>query len=373
VHLTYCTNIHPAHSWAETRDNLQRYVTAVKQRFSPTRPFGVGLRLSALAARELETGDALVELRDFLQASGLYVFTLNGFPYGPFHGTRVKDDVYRPDWREDERVDYTARLARILAALLPADCTGSISTVPGGFKARTDTPDAVATIARNLARAAEALDEVGQRTGRRIKLAVEPEPCCLLETIAETTAFFDRWIPASVRPFIGVCLDTCHAAVEFEEPAAVLSALEHAGIRIDKAQLSSALRIQRVDSAAIDALRPFDDQVYLHQVVESGPSGLRRFTDLQPAIAAAVETGLQSPREWRVHFHVPLFLERMEHFGTTQGFLADFLALKPDTSHFEVETYTWDVLPPAYRRHDVVTAITRELRWVAARLPQASA
>ena len=66
--------------------------------------------------------------RGFLDAEGLYVFTINGFPYGAFHGQRVKEEVYLPDWRDEERLRYTDSLAWLLADLLPELVAAASST-----------------------------------------------------------------------------------------------------------------------------------------------------------------------------------------------------------------------------------------------------
>lgn len=362
THLTYCTNIHPGERWAEVRAVIEHHVVAVKARVAPERSFGVGLRLSARAARELAIGGQLAAFRELLTAHDLYVFTINGFPYGAFHGTRVKEAVYRPDWLEEERVTYTTQLADLLAALLPDGTDGSISTVPGCFRERA-TAEAPAAIARNLARVATHLADLERRTGRRIMLALEPEPCCMLETIAETVAFFAEHLRGLEH--IGVCLDTCHAAVEFEDVTTMLAALRAADVTIAKVQLSAGLRIQPVDASARRALSAFADDVYLHQVVSRRAATLTRYVDLADAL------GTQTPAdEWRVHFHVPIFYPEPSGFGGTQGFLGELLAhhrAAPLTSHLEVETYTWDVLPAALRAEPVADAIARELHWVLER------
>lgn len=397
-HLTYCTNIHPGETWAEVRGNLARFVVPVRERFAPGAPFGVGLRLSAAAARALAEPAAMAELRDFLRAHDLYVFTINGFPYGTFHGRPVKEDVYLPDWLDPERLAYTDRLADLLAALLPEGVDGTISTVPGAFAPRVaGDADAARMAAAMLAHVAH-LVRVRAATGRRIALALEPEPCCFLETIDETVAFFQRHLltpsaaaavaaatglaPAAageaIREHLGVCLDACHMAVEFEDPAAALDALAAAGIRVAKVQVSAGLRVAlpggHEDAAARAALAAFADDVYLHQVVERRADGtLARHLDLPQALAA--ERGEAGAREWRIHFHVPLFRDRYGHFEGTQDYVAALLRLvgeRTDCAHFEVETYTWDVLPEEFRREDIVTAVARELAWTAERLPFAA-
>ena len=385
-HLTYCTNIHAAEAWPDVLAGLKRHLPEIKAGFAPERPMGVGLRLAAAAAEALERPEALAELDALLEEGGYYVFTINGFPYGTFHGRTVKEGAYRPDWSEPSRLAYSNRLAAQLAALLPDGMTGSLSTVPGTFKPWAE--GRVPAIVDNLVRHAAHLVGLERETGKTVVLALEPEPCCLLETIAETVAFFETHLfgreaearlaqlaglsraqsAAALRKHLGVCYDVCHAAVEFEDARQSLAALRDAGIPIAKVQLSSALRIARVDGATADQLRPFDEPVYLHQVVARQSGGLSRYLDLPEALERIAQNG---GAEWRIHFHVPVFLSEMRDFGTTQAFLREILALhreSPISAHLEVETYTWDVLPERYRNLGVGAAIARELNWVKEQL-----
>ncbi len=391
VHLTYCSNIHPGESWAEVRANLERHVLAVRDRLMPGGDFGVGLRLSARAAAELSDPDVLAEFRDFLARNRMYVFTINGFPYGNFHGTRVKEAVYLPDWRDPERLRYTDLLADLLANLLPDDpaIEGSVSTVPGAFKPALDGPGDVPLMVDHLLRHAAHLVRLRTRTGRLIALALEPEPHCFLETIDEVVAFFEGHLqgPAAacrvmelsgsdratatraLHDHLGVCLDLCHAAVEFERPAECTRRLELSGIRVLKMQISAGLRLPTLDPDAIQALSRFDDAVYLHQVVQQGPGGLLRFADLSDAFASLQDS--TANREWRVHFHVPIFLDQLGPFTSTQAFVREMLAIhraSPVSAHLEVETYTWGVLPEPFRSGTVDEAVARELAWVRSEL-----
>jgi sugar phosphate isomerase/epimerase len=391
AHLTYCTNIHKGITWPEVRDVLARDLPRVKAEVAPDRPFGVGLRLAAAAAEELQSPAALDELRSLLDRHGLYVFTINGFPYGPFHGVRVKEEVYQPDWRHPERLAYSNRLADLLARLLPddPDLDGSVSTVPGTFRPIAADPDAVDRIVDNLIRHAAHLARLGARTGRTIALALEPEPMCMLETIEETAVFFETHLltaaaierlaglaglgrgeaESALRRHLGVCYDVCHAAVEYEGAAASLERLRRSGIAVPKLQLSAALRVPVMSPALAEWLWRFDDGVYLHQVVQRTGDRLDRFLDLPQALAAYAESGGEP--EWRVHCHVPVFMAEAGLAATTQPFLAEVLELQRRhaiSAHLEVETYTWDVLPPALRDVDMATAIARELAWCRERL-----
>jgi sugar phosphate isomerase/epimerase len=385
VHLCYCTNIHAGESWAEVLASLSTHLLEVKRRTAPAQRFGVGLRLSNRAAVELGEPEALAGFLEFLRRHDLYVFTINGFPYGRFHGEPVKERVYLPDWLDDERVDYSNRLATILAAVLPDGVYGTISTVPGCHRSRGTMEQVGPAIASRLFRHVAMLVRIREACGATIGLALEPEPRCVLETSEEAIAFFERHVfdEAGVRAFaalaglttgaaaealrrhLGVCLDACHAAVEFEDPEVAARSFAEAGIRVLKVQVSAGLRVRAPDTAALDALCAFAEGVYLHQPVIRDAAGLRRYGDLPEAIADARRGKVGD--EWRVHFHVPLFRERLGRFESTQDFLRALLARQardPISSQLEVETYTWDVLPEEYRREPVAEAIARELRWV---------
>lgn len=382
--LTYCTNIHAGETWPEIDASIAAHLPAIKAAVSPDRPFGLGLRLSGIAADALAAPSALAAFRSFLHEAGSFVFTLNAFPYGPFHGERVKEAVYQPDWTSDERLRFTNRAADILAALLPEGMEGSISTVPGTFKPLAAAPGAVEAIAARLVDHAAHLVRIEEGTGRRIALAIEPEPFCLLETVGECIAFFETHLfgaearrrlaaatglapaatEAALRRHLGLCYDVCHAAVEFEEAAGSLRALAAAGIAIPKLQVSAAIRVPEVGDDTEALLRPFDEGIYLHQVVERREGRLTRHRDLPEAFSSLREG--RAGGEWRVHCHVPVFLDRLDGLATTQDFLREILALcraEAIAPHLEVETYTWDVLPREHAGEDKARSIARELVW----------
>jgi sugar phosphate isomerase/epimerase len=339
LHLTYCTNIHPAVGWEAVLASLRAHAPALKARLAPDAPFGIGLRLSGAESAELLEGDRLAAFRAWLDGEGLYVFTLNGFPHGTFHGQPVKADVHAPDWRSEERVAYTLRLAEILAALLPDGVDGTISTSPLSYGPWLDA-DGWALATRNVVRVGDEL------RGTRITLAIEPEADGALATIDDLI----RWWPDELDAT--VCFDACHSAVAYEEPDQALDALDAAGIRVGKAQLSAALT---VPAAAHDELRAFADPIYLHQVTERGSR--RSWPDLPQALA---DDG--GAAEWRVHFHVPIFVERYGALESTQEHLRRCIE-RVRTSHLEIETYTWDVLP-ADLKASSVDSIAREYEWV---------
>ena len=383
-HLTYCTNIHPAKGFSEVWESLKQHALPLKASLSPEAPFGIGLRLSGDESRELLAGDTLTEFKTWLDENGLYVFTMNGFPYGPFHGEAVKAQVHAPDWRTDERVAYTLRLAQILAELSPEGVTGGISTSPLSYKAWIDEDAATwRHLTENVVEVAACLAELHAERGILIHVDLEPEPDGLLENMGELIQFFETWLlkygadrlaqrldisietaRATLLRHIQVCFDTCHVALAYEDPADVLAQLQKLGIQVGKVQLSSALELspQSADETK-RVLEPFNEPVYLHQVIQEQNGELRRFPDLPDALAALPQG---EGDRWRVHFHIPVFLDCTEAFRTTQETILKTLALHrktPFTEHFEVETYTWSILPDALKL-DLTASIERELRWV---------
>ncbi len=382
IHLGYCTNIHRGETWAETFAGLRDYTLRVKQRVSPDAPYGIGLRLGADAAAEL-TADKVKreEFCRWLDDNGCYVFTINGFPYGKFHGTRVKEQVYRPDWTSSDRLVYTNRLFDLLDEIAPRGMAGSVSTLPGSFKEfisadPTERAKQVAAIHQNLIDCHRHIADLAERSGRDLHLGLEPEPLGQFETTPETVEFFEALCAAAEREgiaaadlkrTIGVNYDTCHLAIEFEEPGEALQRLREAGIRVSKIHLSSALRL-KPEAEALKRLRAFEDEVYLHQVVVSeGGEVVRRFRDLPDALddaTARTEKGEALGEEWRVHFHVPIHAQPEALFGDTRDHISGTLATLADhpdlCSHFEMETYTWEVLPEAMRSPDVVDQLEKE-------------
>jgi len=382
VHLTYCTNIHAGQSWQDIRASLDEYVPAIKSIVAQSQPMGIGLRLSGEAAAVARQPEALASFRDQLSALGAYVFTINAFPFGPFHGVRVKEDVYLPDWRDRERVAFTANSAAVLAGILPDGIEGSISTVPGAFKPNGRSSEAVAAMARNLMMAVADLVDLKRRTGKHIALALEPEPCCFLETTDESIAFFEGTLlkPETLdilggitgvgrseaeillRRHLGICYDVCHGSVEYEDTVAALDRLLAAGIAIPKIQLSAAMRIPAMTKGLIDAVMRYNDGVYLHQSIVRSGDNLSRHVDLPDAVTAFGEG--QADGEWRIHCHVPVFLADLGEISSTRSDLvATLAALRQRTrsSHLEVETYTWDVLPDNIRTGSKSADIAREI------------
>ncbi|MGE9270753.1 MAG: metabolite traffic protein EboE [Verrucomicrobiales bacterium] len=368
-HLAYCTNIHPAESWRDTQRALAEHTMEVRNQVaSADEPYAIGLRLSARAARELLVGDQLSRFRDWLDSENAYVFTINGFPYGDFHGIRVKENVYRPDWADPARVEYTKNLFTIVSELAPASTGGSVSTLPGSFK---EFQADETLIREHLIELASYIDALAEVSGKDLHLGLEPEPLGHFENTEETLRFYDRLLQDAedheqIKRRIGINYDCCHFALEYENTTQSLEVLHREGLRISKIHLSAALAIDPRTPGAIETIRRFDEPTYLHQVLERHPDGtITRHRDLPDGLARLAQGS--DAEQWRIHFHLPLDHDPVAPLHSTRDHVAKTLAYcqeNPDLcNHFEIETYTWGVLPEEMQR-PVETQIAAEYRWV---------
>jgi hypothetical protein len=391
-HLSYATLVHPGDNWEMMEQSLRTYVPKVKARVSPNEPFGLSLRLAALSAELLvKDSKAREGLKRFMAENDLYLYTVNAFPYGAFKAdTLVKEQVYEPDWRSEERTQYTINVADVIADVAPEGVPASIQTAPLGFKPRVTGPEVVTSYTEHVLRVVAHLVGIEQRTGKTVSLALEPEPRCFLETTDETIDYFrdhlytgpsaERLakladIPISdaigaLRRHLGIVFDIGHQAVGFEDIPVSLQKLVDAGVPILKLQEVAAMHMPKVTDETIDALQRFAKTVYLSQTVEKKNGKITKFLNLEDAFAAyKADPG---PREWRTHFHVPVFLDDLGGaFGTTRFALEQALKMhkeKPLSGQLEIETYTWDVLPDHLKTGDIVDYVCREIEWVRGQL-----
>ena len=390
-HLTYCTNIHSGESWADHFAAIRQHIPEVKKRVSPDHPFGIGLRLSDLASRDLIKKENLDQFVQWLKAENCYVFTMNGFPYGGFHRTKVKDHVHTPDWTTYNRVEYTIRLFDILSVLLPKGMVGGISTSPLSYRLwhTEDRKSSVFDITtKHVLHVVQHLMNIKKKTGQSMHLDFEPEPGGLIENGSEFIEWYTSLlIPEGIKflhertgidpdkaalalkEHVQLCYDICHFAVGYEDHLNMVQQLKQLGIKTGKIQISAALKAAVAKNIAerepvISAFRKFNESTYLHQVIarkEGG--GLLRYADLPEALLDAEN---ESVREWRSHFHVPLFVKEYGVLQSTQGDVEEVLNIHKKqgfTTHLEIETYTWEVLPDA-QKLSMTDSIVRELEWV---------
>ncbi len=369
LHLAYCTNIHRGENWQQTFESLQNYTLAVRDRVCPTDPFAIGLRLSDLASKELIEGDTLLQFQRWLEKNQCYIFTINGFPFGRFHEGRVKEQVYAPDWTTSARLEFTKRLFNILNELVPKGMEGSISTLPCSFKEFIHSEEQRKEIYRNLWKCVEHISKLSRKSGKTLNLGLEPEQLGLFETSQETVDFFDQLEndypnDSRLRNHLGANYDTCHLAVEYEEVKEVIQRFQHCRIKISKIHLSSALKVKPTPKTR-KALNSFANDIYLHQVIARYSDGrLTRYKDLD--LALSDKKSFQA-EEWRIHFHIPLYSPPTSLFDNTSSHVSELFSIlrKPPQicSHLEMETYTWEVLPPELRSANVVDQLVREYEW----------
>lgn len=390
-HLTYCTNIHEGETWDAIFKNLQQYTRDVKQKLSPDHAFGIGLRLSQKSAKVLLEGDNLTKFKSWLDNNDMYVFTMNGFPFGDFHNTVVKDQVHTPDWTTSERLEYTKDLMNILAFLLPEDMDGGVSTSPLSYKywfeTNADKVQVKEKACQALTEIVLQLVEIKNSTGKLLHLDLEPEPDGFLENTQEVLDFYNDFLFNSgikeikkqlkcssaeakthILNQVQLCYDVCHFALAYESPEFVISKLQNAGIKIGKIQISAAIKCKKSNQISIqnqqDCLKQFDEPTYLHQsVVKLKDHSLVHFSDLKEGIDLMSDPNFE---EIRTHFHVPIFISEFQVLESTQKDIIDALKLWKKTkftNHLEVETYTWSILPD-HLQTDITNSIVRELNWV---------
>lgn len=390
-HLAYCSNIHPGESWSDTFKNIQSYIPTIKQKICSDDSFGIGLRLSNQASKELDIGNNLLDFKNWLSDHNAYVFTMNGFPFGEFHHNPVKANVHMPDWLSEERLEYTTRLFKQLSYLLTENSEGGVSTSPLSYKPWYSTEKDLflckKAAAENLIKVVAFLHAIHADTGQYLHLDIEPEPDGVLENSQDVINFFNAdLLPYGVSQLtkqfdideeeareiilrhITVCYDVCHFALAYEEPILTFENFKKAGIKIGKIQISSALManlnnlgmktLERVK--ILNELKNFDEPVYLHQVTGYRGAEFVAYSDLSEL---PVDDGLS---ELRAHFHVPVFLC---YYGLLQSTQTQTLAViqllteQMPTRHLEIETYTWSVLPDDLKL-ELSDSIVRELLWV---------
>ncbi len=385
-HLTYSTLVHAGDNWDQMRASVEEFVPQVKKRLGVEGKFGVSLRISGDSQKTLsESAEARSALKKFLDDEGLYVFTINAFPYGPFKGQRVMERVYEPDWTTNQRVEYTKSIADILVEITDADTSPSIQTAPLAFAPNVSDENYIARFTTSVFEVLAHLYQLEARTGRRVKLSIEPEPACYLETTDETVAFFKErmYAPAGVaelakiaqiplseaegaiKRYLGIVFDIGHQSVGFEDIPQSLEKLVNAGIPIFKLQEAAALWVESLSLDIVPELRRFTDTIYLSQTSLKTADGIVKYLNLGEALDAYEANPV--PTEMRTHFHVPVFLEEIGPFKTTRFAVQQALAMhrkQPLSDHLEIETYTWDVLPAELKTGDIVDYVSRELEFV---------
>ncbi|HET9359152.1 MAG TPA: metabolite traffic protein EboE [Vicinamibacterales bacterium] len=389
-HLTYSTLVHPTDNWDQLWKSVNTYLPAVKARMAPHEKFGVCLRISAPSAAALSADPSKrATLKQFFADQDLYLYTANAFVYGVFKKQVIKEDVYEPDWQTPERREYTKQVANLLAEFAPEGVNPSIQSAPLGFKPKVTGDHVVNEYTTNVIDVVAHLVELKKKTGRTVTLGLEPEPRCYLETTDETIQYFKNHLfsgptakrlakltglneadaAQAMRDYTGVVFDIGHQSVGYEDIPGSLGKLVSAGVQIVKLQEAASMYMPAVTQKTVDALQTFAKTIYLSQTCQKKDGKTTWFLNLEDAFEAWYKD--PGPREWRTHFHVPVFLDDLGAFGTTRFALEQALAFhkkSPLSAQLEIETYTWDVLPDHLKTGDIVDYVCRELDWVKGQL-----
>ncbi|MFN7735669.1 MAG: metabolite traffic protein EboE [Pirellula sp.] len=391
--LGYCTNVHAGTDVDHVLNNLRACALAVREELRAD-SLGIGLWFSESAAVEALRAGSLQRIREQLHEMRLIPYTFNGFPQGDFHSAVVKHRVYQPTWWENARAGYTRNLIQLIDHLLPPGMNGSISTLPIAWGTPAPTEEQLVQSATHLAEIAIDLNRLFESTGRTIVIAIEPEPGCALTDTASLRHFFDDYLSAPrlpestasiVRKHITMCHDICHAAVMAEDQAYELRTNHEHGIRVGKVQVSSAIAVEwdllsaeeRIQT--LQQLSQFAEDRYLHQTMVIASDGTKQLHEDLPKVLK--DPTLQHG-QWRIHFHVPIYLDGWGHLKTTQHEILKWIEInkssqlqakdssQPNGSaqwhypHCEVETYAWGVLPEALRVPSLHHGIASELKWL---------
>ena len=369
-------------------DNLANHCDPIRQLVDSNRSLCIGLWFSEISAAQALQPEPLARLKAKLSEFQLVPFTLNGFPQGDFHSQVVKHRVYQPTWWQRERLDYTLNLIELLDKLLPMGEVGSISTLPIAWSKPNPSREQLKQAAAQLIHVAMFLHQLYERTGRKIVLAIEPEPGCYLTDSASFRMFYNEYLRAPHLPnettdivgeYLTLCHDVCHAAVMYEDQQHELQLLRNDDIAIGKVQVSSAISVDW-DSlsvverqAAFEQLRGFAEDRYLHQTNRlSAASSKGEMIEDLPIALETVSSLEKLTGQWRIHFHVPIFLSKFGLIHSTQNEIVKLIDIlngpakqRPVfTGHYEVETYAWGVLPAAVQDGNLNDGIAREVRWL---------
>ncbi|GAA5222238.1 metabolite traffic protein EboE [Membranihabitans marinus] len=385
-HLTYCSNIHSGEQWEDHFQQLKENFPTIHQKTYPQNKMAIGLRISNAASITLTQEEYLQELKEWLKTNNSYVFTMNGFPYGNFHKTKVKDQVHFPDWTTIDRLNYTLRLFKILSTLLPDNLSsGGISTSPLSYKywisSSEDTEEVFRKATANIIEVLKFLHLHKIETGQSLHLDIECEPDGLLSNSSDYITWYNEYLlPMAAKQFeelpysqvkaitnnhIQLCYDICHFAVEFEDPQEAIHSLKRNNLTIGKVQISSAMemKISGNIQEKLRRIKDFDEPVYLHQVVIQLPNhSTSRYQDLSKAL---INEDIREGDIWRIHYHVPIFQEKYGLLESTQSYITETLKIlvrEGLCDHYEVETYTWEVLPDEIQ-NSLNESIAREIKW----------
>ncbi len=371
--ITYCMNVHRGEELPSVLKALETVTLPIGEAMGNRASIPVGLRFGAELAAALRTPETVRKLATHMRLLHFATIGINGFPYGSFHGEAVKTAVYEPDWTDPRRIMYTRDLFYALTQLpvmrTPEGYPVSVTTVPLAYDRGQGFSEEFFI---NLCDMALFLRKLEGFTGRRMCLALEPEPDCLLESSTQVIDFFEKlwmrpeWVPI-YRDYIGICFDTCHFAVGYEDPLCALRSLVSSKVPIARIQISSALEVSHATTEA--DLRPFLDPIYLHQTRRrEDDASMTCFPDLTEETLPEIVG-----KRGRIHYHVPLAWEGNGRLGTTRHTLtpAFWRYVRAGGWPVEAEAYAYFVSPDFLRKRTLSESILDDLAWIRKQLRNA--
>jgi len=365
--ITYCGNVHPVVGLSDLEQYLDESTPSVQNHFGAKFPLGLWLPKTAMQDALSEKG--LASLRGRLETLETMPVTFNAFPMEVFHGTRVKELVYTPDWSTRERLDYTKSVAQLGVKL--GMKSFSISSLSGGFKPN-DKAEKVTQYLEHWLQWVDWARSLEENESVRVSLALEPEPFNTMEDESDAIQLWAKLREAAkvkgiseeyLQRYLGLCFDTCHFSVRYVSLTEAWERLKQHSIPVHKIQVSVAPRWQA--SMGEESRMKFfnwEEPVYLHQSFAKVAGQRQSFLDLD--LAKRYEGKVE---EWRTHFHVPI------HFGHREdstGFeLIDFLNYlkmhETEIPVLEVETYSFNSMGEQWgEQTSLEQSIAKEMLWL---------
>lgn len=373
--LMYCGNVHPCSTVREMIEQIDQYIIPIKKsRKLESMYLGVWFNCDLLA--DFYSNPQITEmLFDLMKKSSLIIKSLNAFPQREFHGVSIKENVYFPEWSEQSRLRYTLALAEFISKRRDSFAKSiSISTVPLGYK-KSWTEQKQRLAVDHLKQLAMSLSSMHKQTGIHIRVCLEMEPDCVLETTTEMIAFLNQTLDyqnnQEINNYIGVCFDVCHQAVMHESVKDSLNRLTREKINIGKIQVSNALRFKSEHFEHVQSiLANYINSPYLHQVKLLTNNGVKSIADIDKDLSNHVEFS----EEVRIHFHIPINKRELSStLLTTQHEIIETidslssLAIKPDV---EVETYTWRIIDKEVTSNSLSHYLVDEINWLETEMRQ---
>jgi hypothetical protein len=380
VDLSYCTNIHFGESWEEVFYILKFHSRKLRNAFLKMDQFGIGLRLSNSSIINLSKSSFFFDFLFWLKINNFYIKSVNGFPYSFFGSNYIKDNVYLPDWSNFKRYIYSRRIIILFSNFLNKNNFGGISTLPLSYKyffCNYSYNNLYIKSIKYLYSLLILLNDIYVNNKIFIHLDIEPEPDCVVSNTLDYINFFKKWlldriilyflkkkIHMFILNYFRICFDICHSSVEFESICQSFNSIFLFNIKFGKFQISSSLKIDKMNFYNSYVFSYLPETPYIHQVY--GKTFYDNIITYKDISLAHILLYKKKIVEYRIHYHVPIFFDKYEIFESTQQYIIEFFKLLKKRNAFyifEIETYTFDILP-CYLKLNILYSLKREYDWV---------